>query len=98
MPMGECTKKGCRGKYTIVRYKARIVAKGYSQEGAIDYHETFVPVARYTSIRILLLMAGKLKLKISQMGAITAFLNGKLEEGIYMVQQNIVNYSNQFMQ
>ena len=52
----------------------------------IDYDETFAPVAKFTSIRILFSLAAKYSLMIHQMDVKTAFLNGKLEEDIYMVQ------------
>lgn len=71
---------------TIVRYKARLVAKGCSQKHGIDYGETFSPVVRYTSIRFLIALAVEHGLKIHQMDAITAFLQGDLDETIYMEQ------------
>lgn len=70
----------------ILRYKARLVARGFSQVEGIDYNETFAPVVRYTSIRILLSIASHMKLRISQMDAVTAYLNGTLEEELYMEQ------------
>lgn len=78
------TKDGINGE--VIRYKARLVAKGYSQVEGIDYQETFAPVVRYTSIRILLSYAANKNLKVSQMDAITAFLNGYLDEEIYIEQ------------
>lgn len=78
------TKEGPDGE--VIRYKARLVAKGYSQVEGIDYQETFAPVVRYSSIRILLSYAAHKKLKITQMDAITAFLNGHLSEDIYIEQ------------
>lgn len=68
----------------IIRYKARLVAKGCSQTYGIDYSETFSPVVRYTSIRYLIALSVKLGLKIDQMDAVTAFLQGDLSEDIYM--------------
>lgn len=60
--MGVHKKRDLDGR--VLRYKARLVAKGYSQESGIDYHETFAPVVRYSSIRILLAIAAQLNLKI----------------------------------
>lgn len=77
-------KRGTEGN--IVKYKARVVAKGYSQEDGIYYNEAFAPVARYSSIRLLLGIATQYNLNIRQMDAVTAFLNGKLEEEIWMDQ------------
>ena len=71
---------------SIERYKARLVAKGYSQEEGTDYEETYSPVARYTSIRSVLAIANQLDLEPHQMDVQTAFLNGALEEEIYMSQ------------
>lgn len=78
------TKEGVDGE--IIRYKARLVGKGYSQIEGIDYQETYAPVIRYNSIRMLIAIAAHMELKISQMDAVTAFLNGKLTEEIYMEQ------------
>ena len=70
----------------IDRYKARLVAQGYSQTYGIDYEEVFSPVARYSSIRTLLALANAHDLEIHQMDVTTAFLNGTLEHDIYMKQ------------
>ena len=62
------------------------MAKGCSQKPGLDYEETFSPVAKYTSIRSLLAIANQLNLEVHQMDVSTAFLNGELEEEIYMSQ------------
>lgn len=67
-----------------VKFKARLCAKGFSQRAGIDFEEIFSPVVRYDSIRILLAIAAHEDLEIGQFDIETAFLNGKLEENIYM--------------
>lgn len=70
----------------VERYKARLVVKGYSQIEGIYYDETYSPVARYSSIRLLLAKAARYNLIIHQMDAVSAFLQGELTEEIYMRQ------------
>ena len=70
----------------VKTYKARLVAKWYTQREGIDYEETFFPVAMLKSIRILLSIAACLDYEIWQMDVKTVFLNGYLEEDIYMAQ------------
>ena len=71
---------------SIEKYKARFVAWGFSQKEGIDYEETFAPVALYTSIRSVLALAIVMKWKIHQMDVKTAFLNGVVEEEVYVEQ------------
>jgi len=77
-------KRGSDGK--VQTLKARLVAKGYTQKEGIDYEETFSPVSMLKSIWILLSLAAHLDYEIWQMDVKTAFLNGSLEETIYMRQ------------
>ncbi|KAK8534652.1 hypothetical protein V6N12_057296 [Hibiscus sabdariffa] len=70
----------------VQTYKGRLVAKGFRQIHGIDYDENFSPVAMFKSIRILLAIAAFHDYEIWQMDVKTAFLNGKLEEDVYMSQ------------
>jgi len=78
------TKKDARG--VVVRFKARLVAKGCSQVEGVDFSETFAPVAKFNTIRIILALAAAMGLEIHQMDVKTAFLNGELDVVIYMEQ------------
>ncbi|KAG9446390.1 hypothetical protein H6P81_012518 [Aristolochia fimbriata] len=70
----------------VVRNKARLVAQGYTQVEGVDFDETFAPVARLESIRLLLAVASCLKIKLHQMDVKSAFLNGYLAEEVYVEQ------------
>jgi hypothetical protein len=69
---------------SIEKYKERFVAHGFSQKEGIDYEETFAPVARYTSIRTIIALATKMKWKLHRMDVKIVFLNGVIEEEVYI--------------
>ena len=77
-------KRGIDGK--VETFKASLVVKGYTQKESINYEETFSPVAMLKSTRILLSIAAHYDYEIWQMDVKIAFLNGNLEEEIYMMQ------------
>ena len=81
------TKQGSNGNFE--RYKTRLVAKGFTQKGGIDYKETFSPVSKKDSLRIILALVAHYDLELHQMDVKTAFLNGDLEEEVYMDQPKI---------
>lgn len=67
-----------------VRYRARLVAKGFTQKEGLDYTETYSPVLRYSTLRLLFALSVKLNFKITHLDVTTAFLNGYLSENVYM--------------
>jgi hypothetical protein len=71
---------------SIEKYKARFVARGFSQVEGVDYDETFALVARYTLIRAVISIAAEMGWKIHQMDVKTAFLNGLIQEEVYIEQ------------
>lgn len=85
---------GCRWVFAVKtdpagnveRYKARLVAKGFSQREGIDYSETYAPVVRYESIRLLLAIVAARDYEIKKFDVKTAFLYGELQEEIYLEQ------------
>ena len=79
-------KKKTNADANVTIYKARLVAKGYRQVQGVDYDETFSPVAKLKSVRIMLAIAAFYDYEIWQMDVKTAFLNGFLKEELYMMQ------------
>ncbi|GJX48932.1 retrovirus-related pol polyprotein from transposon TNT 1-94 [Tanacetum coccineum] len=78
------TKRDSKGN--VERYKARLVAKGYTQKNGVDYNETFSPVLKKDSLRIILALVAHFDPELHQMDVKTTFLNGNLEEEVYMEQ------------
>ena len=70
----------------VVRNKTRLVCKGFTQIEGVDYDETFAPVARLETIRLFLAVAVAQNFLVYQMDVKSAFLNGNLEEEVYMEQ------------
>jgi hypothetical protein len=68
----------------VVRYKSRLVAQDFSQIKGLDFGETFSPVAHLEAIRILLAFAASKRFKLYQMNVKSAFLNGVIQEDVFV--------------
>ena len=77
-------KKAANG--SVEKYKAKFLAWGFSQIEGIDYEETFAPITRYSSMRTILSLSAQMGWHIHQMDVKTAFLNGIIEEEVYIEQ------------
>ena len=71
---------------SVEKYKTRLVAQGFSQQYGLDYEEIFSPVAKITTVRVLLTLAGCKSWKLWQMDVKNVFLHGELDKDIYMEQ------------
>jgi hypothetical protein len=69
---------------SVEKYKARFVARGFSQVEGIDYEETFAPVARCTSIHTIIALAASMGWRLHQINVMKTFLNGEIEEEVYI--------------
>jgi hypothetical protein len=79
-------KKKIKSDGGIERYKARLVAQGFSQQYGVDYNETYAPVVRYKSLRILLVIAVGKRYELKHLDIQTAFLNAECDDEVYMKQ------------
>ena len=76
----------CDSNGNIKRFKARLMAKGFTQREGIDYTEIFSPVLCKDSLRIIIALVAHYDLELHQMDVKTAFMNGDLLENVYMAQ------------
>ena len=98
MEIVECPKDvkpiGCKWVYIIKykangeidKYKARLITNGFSHKEGIDYEETFSPIAHWNTIKVMLALVAQNGWKVHQMDVKSAFLNGDLQEDVYMTQ------------
>ena len=73
-----------KGDGSIDKYKARLVAQGFTQVHGIDYEETFAPVVKMSTLRMLLIMSLQCQMTVYQLDVVTAYLNGELDVDLYM--------------
>ena len=79
-------KRKMKADGSIDKYKVRLVVKGYRQKEGLDYFDTYSPVTRITSIRMLISIGALINIEIHQLDVKIAFLSGDLNEEIYMEQ------------
>ncbi|GBP58764.1 Retrovirus-related Pol polyprotein from transposon TNT 1-94 [Eumeta japonica] len=82
-----CSVDGYSKKFesdSSIRYRARLVAKGFTQQQGVDFKETYAPVLRYSTLRLLFALSAKFNFEITHLDVVTAFLNGILNENVYM--------------
>ncbi|GKF76072.1 zinc finger, CCHC-type containing protein, partial [Tanacetum coccineum] len=103
LPLG-CKPLGCKWIFkrkvkvdgTIKKFKARLVIQGFRQNSWIDYFDTYAPVIRISTIRLLIAMASIHNLIFHQMNVKTTFLNGELDEEVYTNQpQGFIMHGNE---
>jgi hypothetical protein len=73
----------------VVKHKARLIAKGYAHKEGVDYDEVFAPVARLETVRVLLALAAQENWQVHHMDVKSAFLNGNLQEEVYVLRGRI---------
>jgi len=91
-----CNRVGCKWVFktkcdshgNLEHYKAKFVTKDFTQRDDVDYKETFLPVSRKDSFRIIMALVAYYDLELHQMDVKNIFLNGDLEENVYMDQPN----------
>ena len=88
-------RKKYKADESLDKYKARLVAKGFTQQPSVDYVDTYSPVVKFASVRIIMVVVTRLDLELYQLDVKTAFLNGDLKEEIYMDQPDVFQIKGQ---
>jgi high-affinity K+ transport system ATPase subunit B len=91
---------GCKWVYktkfdsngNVEKYKARLVAKGFTQREGVDYNDIFSPVSFKDSFRIIMALVAHFDLELHQMDVNTVFLNGDLQENVYMKNPRVFSW------
>ena len=79
-------RKKFKADSSLEKYKARLVAKGFTQQSSVDFVDTYSPVAKFASNRIIMSVVATMDLELHQLDVETTFLNGELKEDIFMLQ------------